>query len=162
MLSKAIQDAVNEQIKHEFASAYLYLSMSAYCESISLTGFAHWMRVQHQEEVAHAMKLFDFVNDRGGRVRLQAIEEPKGEFASPLAIFEEALEHEREVTSRIHRIYELAVRESDYATQVELQWFIAEQVEEEKMIGKIVEQLKLVGSQGTPLFMMDRQLAARE
>ncbi|MBI4531114.1 MAG: ferritin [Candidatus Latescibacteria bacterium] len=162
MLSTAIQDAVNEQINHEFASAYLYLSMSAYCESINLTGFAHWMRVQNHEEVAHAMKLFDFVNDRGGRVVLQAIEEPKGEFASPLAIFEEALEHEQEVTSKVHQIYALAINENDYATQIELQWFIAEQVEEEKMIGKIVAQLKLVGSQGTPLFMMDRQLAARE
>jgi ferritin len=161
MLNKTVQDAINEQIKHEFYSAYLYLSMSAYCETINLPGFAHWMRVQYQEELAHAMKFFDFVNDREGSVELQAIDQPPGEFQSPLDIFQQALEHERKISGLIHRLYEVAVKEKDYPTQALLQWFITEQVEEEKSASQIVEQLKMVGGGGAALLLLDRELGAR-
>jgi len=161
MLNNVIQDAINEQLKQEFYSAYLYLSMSAYCESINLPGFAHWMRLQHQEELAHAMKFFDFVNDREGSVELQAIDQPPSEFQSPLDIFQQALEHERKISGLIHRLYELAVKEKDYPTQTLLQWFIAEQVEEEKNASQIVEQLKMTGGNSTALLLLDRELAAR-
>lgn len=162
MLSKAIEEAINEQIKNELYSAYLYLSMSAYLEANNMPGFARWMRLQNQEEVSHAMKLFDYMNDRGSRVVLQAIDQPPAEFESALDIFQKALDHEQKVTAMINRIYELAVKENDYPTQVELQWFITEQVEEEKSAGDIVEQLKMVGEHGPSLIMLDQQLGARQ
>ncbi|MFQ5962645.1 MAG: ferritin, partial [Candidatus Methylomirabilales bacterium] len=162
MLSRKVQDAINEQIKHEFFSSYLYLSMSAHLESVHLSGFARWMRLQSQEEMSHAMKLFDFVQEREGRVVLQAIDQPPAKFKSPLDVFQQALEHERKVTAMIHKLYDLAGKENDYATQVMLQWFIQEQVEEEKAAGDIVEQLKMIGDEVTPLLMLDRQLGARE
>ena len=161
MLNKTVQDAINEQIKHEFYSAYLYLAMSAYCETINLPGFARWMRLQHQEELAHAMKFFDFVNDREGSVELQAIDQPPGEFQSPLDIFQQALEHERKISGLIYRLYELAVKEKDYPTQTLLQWFITEQVEEEKSASQVVEQLKMIGGDGGALLLLDRELGAR-
>ena len=161
MLNKVIQDAVNEQIRHEFYSSYLYLSMSAYCEASNLRGFSHWMRRQSQEEVAHAIKLFDFIVDRGGRVTLQSIDKPPVEFQSPFDVFQDALEHERHVTAMIHRLYELVIEEKDYATQVQLQWFIAEQVEEEKRASEVVEQMKMIKGENAPLLLLDRQLASR-
>src|SRR5437763_14857868 len=129
MLKQSVQDAINEQIKNELYSAYVYLSMSAYCESTNLPGFANWMRMQSREEVGHAMKLFDFILDRGGHVVLEAIEKPPIEFKSPIDLAERTLEHERRVTGMIERLYELAITENDYATQAQLQWFITEQVE---------------------------------
>ena len=161
MISSTIQTAINDQIKHEFFSSYLYLSMSAYFETLSLPGFARWMRVQSQEEHQHAMKFFDFLNDRGGSVELQALDQPAGEFQSPLDVFEQALTLERKVTALIHRLYELALKESDYATQTLLQWFITEQVEEEKNAGQIVEQLKMTGGEPSALLLLDRDLAGR-
>ncbi len=161
MLKKTVQDAINEQIKDELYSSYLYLSMSTYCETINLLGSARWMRLQSQEEYSHAMRLFDYIYDRGGRVVLQAIDQPPSEFKSPLAIFKQVLEHEQEVTGKIHRLYELSVEENDYATQVELQWFITEQVEEEKVTTQIIEQLKMIGDQDTALLMLDRHLGER-
>lgn len=162
MLSKTLQDALNEQIKNELYSAYVYLSMSAHFEAVNLRGFAHWMRLQSQEEVEHAMRIFDFVNDRGGRVVLEALDRPPSQFKSPLDIFQKALEHERKVTGMIHRLYELAVKEADYPAQVMLQWFISEQVEEEKSAAEIVEQLKLIGDQGAGLLILDRHLGERK
>jgi ferritin len=161
MLNKTVQGAINDQIKNEFYSSYLYLSMSAYFETQSLPGFASWMRAQSQEEHAHAMKFFDFVNDRDGTVELQALDQPPGEFQSPLDVFQQALEHERKVTALIYRLYELALKESDYATQTLLQWFITEQVEEEKSASQIVEQLKMTGGDSTALLLLDRELAGR-
>ena len=161
MISQALQDAFNEQIKNELYSAYLYLSMSAYFQRINLPGSAHWMRLQSQEEVSHAMKLFDHLNDRGGHVILQAIDQPPSEFKSPLEMFRQALEHEQKVTGMINKLYALAVKENDYPAQVELQWFVTEQVEEEKNATEIVEQLKMVGEHGPSLIMLDRQLGAR-
>ncbi len=161
MISKALQDALNEQIKNELYSAYLYLSMSAYFERINLPGAAHWMRLQSQEEVSHAMKFFDHLNERGGSVVLQAIDQPPSEFKSPLEMFQQALAHEQKVTGMINKLYALAVKENDYPAQVELQWFVTEQVEEEKNATEIVEQLKMVGEHGPSLLMIDRQLGAR-
>jgi len=161
VLNPKVEKAMNEQIRNELFSGYLYLSMSAYFETSNLPGFAHWMRLQAEEEQEHALKFFDFVHDRGGRVLLQAIEQPTVEFESPLAVFELTLEHERKVTGLIHELYALAVQEKDYASQVMLQWFIDEQVEEEKNAEQIVELLKMVGDQGQPLVMLDRQLGER-
>lgn len=161
MLSKGIQDAINAQIHHEFHSAYLYLSMSAFMESANFKGFAHWMRVQSREEVNHAMKLFDYVNDRNGRVTLRTLEQPPASFDSVLATFEQALEHEKKVTQMIHDLYELATREQDYATQVALQWFITEQVEEEASATEVVDRLKIAGNDGAALLILDRELGAR-
>ncbi len=161
MLSKEIQEAINAQIHHEFHSAYLYLSMSAYMESVNFKGFANWMRVQAQEEVAHAMRLFDYVNDRNGRVTLRALEQPPASFKSVLATFEQALEHEVKVTGMIHDLYALANKENDYPTQVALQWFITEQVEEEDSATEVVDRLKIAGEDGAALLMLDTELGAR-
>jgi ferritin len=161
MLNKKVQEAMNEQIKNELYSGYLYLSMSAYFEANNLPGFARWMRLQAEEEQEHALKFFDFVHDRGGRVVLQAIDQPPAEFESQLAVFELTLEHERKVTRLIHELYALALQENDYASQVMLQWFVDEQVEEEKNAEQIVETLKMVGDGGQALVMLDRQLGQR-
>lgn len=161
MLSKTVQDAMNEQVNNEFYSAYQYLAMAAYCESVNLPGFAQWMRTQSQEETEHAMKFYDFILDRNGRVVLQAIEGPVIEFGSPLEVFEQALEQEQKVTAMINDLYGLAVRESDYASQAFLQWFVTEQVEEEKNAGDIAETLKMVGDKSEMLFLLDRELGQR-
>ena len=161
MLGKVVEDAMNEQIKNELFSAYQYLSMAAYCESENLPGFAQWMRAQAREETAHAMKFYDFILERNGRVVLRGIDEPVVGFGSPLEVFEQALEHEKKVTTMIHDLYALAVRENDYASQTFLQWFVTEQVEEEKNAGDVVETLKMVGDKSEALFLLDRELGQR-
>ena len=161
VLSKAVQDAMNEQVKNELYSAYQYLSMAAYCEAANLPGFARWMRAQSREELQHAMKFYDFVLERNGRVTLQAVDAPLGEFGSPLEVFEKALEHEQKVTAMINGLYGLAAKESDYASQTFLQWFVTEQVEEEKNAGDVVETLKMVGDSKEALFLLDRELGLR-
>lgn len=162
MINKNVEAAINEQIKNEFHSAFVYLSMCAQCEAINLPGFASWLRLQYEEESAHALRLFDFLNDRGGRVELKAIEQPPIEFSSPLQLFENVLAHEQKVTKMIHDLYALSVKENDYPTQVEMQWFITEQVEEEKNAGDIVEQIKLAGDNNTGLLILDRELGNRQ
>lgn len=161
MLSKGVEEAINNQIHHEFHSAYIYLSMSAYMEAANFPGFANWMRQQAKEEVNHAMKLFDYVNDRNGRVILKTLEQPPTDFKSVLATFEQAFEHEKKVTQMIHNLYELATRENDYATQVALQWFITEQVEEEATAMSVVDRLKIAGNDGAGLLLLDRELGSR-
>jgi ferritin len=161
-LSKNMQGAFNEQIREELASAYIYLSMAAYCESINLRGFAHWMQEQSNEEMAHAMKFYGYVHDRGGRVVLEALEQPPAEFAGPVDVFEKTLAHEQYITGRIHKLYALAAEEKDYASLSLLQWFVDEQVEEESHAGEILDVLKMVGDKGQALFMIDRQLGSRE
>jgi ferritin len=161
-LSKKMQDALNAQIKEELYSSYIYLSMSAYCEANNLPGFAHWMRAQSQEELEHALKFYDFINDRGGRVVFQALDQPPIEFEGPTDVFEQTLEHEQFITGKIHDLYALAVEEKDYASQILLQWFVEEQVEEEKSATEILELLKMIGDKGQGLVMLDRQLARRE
>src|ERR687894_1531310 len=152
---------MNEQIKNEFYSAYQYLAMAAYCESANLPGFAQWMRTQSQEETEHAMKFYDFILDRNGRVVLQAIEGPVIEFGSPLEVFEQALEQEQQVTGQINELYGLTTSENDYATQAFLQWFLTEQVEEEKNVGDVLETLNMIGDEGEALFLFDRELGKR-
>jgi ferritin len=161
MLGKNLEAAINEQIKHEFYSAYLYLSMGAWAESNNLSGSARWLKMQAQEEQEHALKFFEYVHDRGGAVTLQAIAQPPAVFTSLLDLFEQVLAHEQKVTALINRLYEAAVKENDYPTQFMLQWFVNEQVEEEKNGTAIVEQLRLVGSQPQGLFMIDSRLGAR-
>jgi ferritin len=161
MMSGPIQDALNNQIKLEIQSAYAYLAMGAYAESINLPGFAAWFRAQWREELGHAEKLMGIMYDRGGRVTLQGIDKPAADYSSPLEVFKQVLAHEQKVTSMINKLYEAALKENDYATQIEIQWFIKEQVEEEKNAAGIIEQLKITGDSGTPLLMMDRHLGMR-
>jgi len=161
VLGKTVEDAMNEQIKNELFSAYQYLSMAAYCESENLPGFAQWMRSQAQEETVHAMKFYDFVLERNGRVVLRAIDGPLVEFGTPLEVFERALEHEKKVTAQINDLYGVAAKENDYASQTFLQWFVTEQVEEEKNAGDVVETLKMVGDKSEALFLLDRELGQR-
>ena len=161
VLGKAVEDAMNEQIRNEFFSAYQYLSMAAYCESENLPGFARWMRTQAWEETEHAMKFYNFILDRNGRVVLQGLEGPLVDFGSPLEVFEQALEHEQKVTTMINDLYALAVTENDYASQTFLQWFVTEQVEEEKNAGDVVDTLKMIGDKSEALFLLDRELGQR-
>jgi len=161
MLKKDVLEGLNTQIKNELASAYTYLSMSAWCETQNLPGMAKWLRIQWEEETSHAMKLFDYVNARGGQVVLQAIEKPASKFKTPIGVFEEVLEHEKAVTASITKLYEAALKEKDYPTQIELQWFIKEQVEEEKHAEEIIELFKRAGEGGPMLLMVDRQLGMR-
>jgi len=161
MLGTAVEEAMNEQIKNELFSAYQYLSMAAYCESENLSGFAQWMRAQSREETEHAMKFYDFILERNGRVVLHGIDGPVVEFGSPLEVFQQALEHERKVTGMINDLYGLAARENDYASQTFLQWFVTEQVEEEKNAGDVVETLKMIGDGSEALFLLDRELGQR-
>jgi len=161
-LSKKMQDALNEQIKEELASAYIYLGMAAYCESINLRGFAQWMRAQSNEEMEHAMKFYEYVHERGGRVVLEALEQPQVEYAGAVDVFEKTLAHEQYITSRIHKLYAMAIEENDYASLSVLQWFVDEQVEEESGVGDILDALKMIGDKGQALYMLDQKLGARE
>jgi ferritin len=161
MISKPLQDRLNEQINFELFSAYLYLSMSAHFEAQNLPGFANWMRVQYQEETGHAMKLYKYVFDRSGVVTLKAIAQPATKFKTPVEIFKQVLEHEQKVTSLINKLYELSVKEKDYAAQSFLQWFINEQVEEEKNASEIVESMKRIEAHETAVLQLDHQLGKR-
>jgi ferritin len=161
MLKKAMQDAMNEQINKELFSSYLYLSMASYFEDKNLLGFANWMRVQADEERAHAMKFYDFILERGGRALLKAIDAPKTDWNSNLEVAEEVAAHEAMVTESINDLYELALKEKDYPSQVLLQWFVTEQVEEENNAAQIVADLKLVEERGTAVLLLDKELAKR-
>ena len=161
MLSEKMQKALNGQLNAELYSAYLYLSMSAYFESLNLAGFANWMKVQAQEETVHAMKFYAHINERAGRVKLGAVEAPGLEWDSPLAVFEAAYEHEQKVTGLINGLVNIAKGETDHATEIFLQWFVTEQVEEEASADAVVQQLKLVGDAPGGLFMLDRELGQR-
>ena len=161
MISKKMQDALNGQTNAELYSAYLYLSMEAYFQSLNLAGFANWMRVQTQEELMHAMKMYDFVNERGGRVILKSIAQPPSEWESGLAVFEAVYKHEQKVTGLINDLVNLAVDEKDHATNSFLQWFVNEQVEEEDGAGKVLGQLKLVKDSPQAVFMMDKEMGQR-
>lgn len=161
MIGKAMQDAINEQINKELYSSYLYLSMAAYFEDKNLPGFSKWMHMQEGEEREHAMKLYEFLVDRGGRVALKAIAAPESDWKSALELFKQVASHEAAVTASIHSLYEVALKEKDYAAQVMLQWFISEQVEEEKNATEIVAQLELVEARGTAIMMLDHRLGKR-
>lgn len=158
-----MQDAINLQINAEIYSSYLYLSMSAFAVSVNLKGFAHWLKVQSGEETKHAMKLYDHLLDRGGKVELAPIKQPPVHFQNMLDIFGQTYEHEKKVTGLINKLYETALKENDYPAQVLLQWFINEQVEEEASANEILEKLQLLGEKATgSLLYIDKELKKRE
>jgi len=161
MIGKKIENAMNEQIKHEAFSAYLYYSMSAYFHSKSLDGMAQWMKAQAQEEFAHALRFFNHINDRGGRIDLQAIEKPQKEWESPVAAFKAALQHEEFITSKIKDLAKIADEENDRAAGIMLQWFVTEQVEEEDSVSTVIDMLDLIGDSGHGILMADRELGSR-
>lgn len=161
-MNEAIEQALNDQINEELSSYYIYLSMQAYFESESLDGFATWMELQAQEEVEHAMRIFRFLNERGGRVRLQAIEEPKQSWNSPLEAFEDAYEQEQYISKTINDLVDLAEEKDDKATLNMLDWFVEEQVEEEDSTGEVVDKLNMLGDSGAGLLALDRQLGERQ
>lgn len=152
--------AMNVQISDEFDSAFLYLSMSVYCEGhLNLPGFAHWLRKQYEEELSHAARLFDFLIDRRTTPNVRGVGSPKSDFGSLEDVFEAVLKNEEMVTKLIHKLYEMALKENDYALQVELQWFIMEQVEEEKSASDILDRVKMAADDG--LLLIDSELAKR-
>ena len=161
MLKERIEKALNDQVNAEIFSAYLYLSMSASFSEMNFSGFAQWMKVQAIEEMVHAMKIYDFIIERGGRVTLIQIDSPETVWESPLVAFEAAYKHEQYVTGRINDLVDIAIEEKDHASNIFLQWFVTEQVEEEASADEIVQKLKLVGNQGNAIFMLDRELGAR-
>ncbi len=161
MLSKRMEEALNEQINAEFASAYLYLSMGSWFEEKNLEGMANWMMIQFKEEQTHALKFFQYVVERGGRVNLKPIAGPKTSWNNVIEVFEETLEHEKLVTSLINKLVDIAIEERDHATNNMLQWFVGEQVEEEANADKIINQLKMIGDHPQGIFMLDRELASR-
>jgi len=161
MLKEKMEKALNDQINKELFSSYLYLSMSAYSQSMGLQGMANWMKIQAKEELTHANKFFDWVHERGGKVSLKAIEAVPTEFGSVIDTFEKVLEHEQFVTDSINNLVDISIEISDHASRSMLMWFVDEQVEEEANVVNILDQLKLVDGKGQGLFMIDKDLATR-
>ncbi|MCB2183502.1 MAG: ferritin [Desulfobulbaceae bacterium] len=161
MLNAKMEKALNEQVNWELYSSYFYLSMSSYFESISLPGCAAWMKAQAQEELFHAIKLYGFINERGGRAIMEAIGKPPSEWDSPLAVFEDVLAHEQKVTGLINDLVNLALDERDHASNIFLQWFVSEQVEEEASVGGVLDKFRLIGDDKGGLFAMDQELGQR-
>jgi len=161
MFSKQMESALNDQINAEMYSAYLYLAMSAYFQSTNLSGFANWMKIQAQEEMVHAMKFYDYINERGGRVALQDIEAPPKDWDSPLDVFDATLLHEQKVTSLINTLVDIAMEERDHATNIFLQWFVSEQVEEEDTANEMLQKIKLMGDAPGGMFMLDNEMGQR-
>jgi ferritin len=160
-MKKKMEKAFNKQVNAEFYSSYLYLAMESYFKSISLTGFATWMRGQVQEEMFHGMKIYDYVHERGGRVQFEAIEKPMTQWESPLSAFEHILEHEKKVTELINDLIDVALETRDHAAKAFLDWFILEQVEEEATVGEIVDRLRLIGTDSSGLFFLNSELSKR-
>ncbi|MBD3228382.1 MAG: ferritin [Candidatus Lokiarchaeota archaeon] len=161
MINEKLEDAINKQINRELYSAYLYLSMAAWFETKGYSGFANWMQVQFEEETFHAMKFFNYINERGGRVKLMDIEAPPKDWESPLDAFKYTYEHETKVTALINNLMKIATEENDYAAISFLNWYVDEQVEEEANASELVEKLKMTGKNGSAIFMLDKELAAR-
>ena len=162
MISKIMESALSKQVNRELYSAYLYLSMSSYFEAANMKGFAKWMRLQAKEERMHAMKIYDYVVIRGGKVTLQDIEAPKNKWASAGKVFEDTYAHEQKVTGMINGLVDLAIQEKDHATFEMLQWFVKEQVEEEEQSLDILNKIKIFGDDPRHLFYVDHQLGKRE
>lgn len=161
MLSQKVQDALNAQVNAEMYSSYLYLAMAIHCDAINLTGFGRWMRLQSKEEMEHAMKILEYITERRGRPALKQINTPPASWDTPVAVFEDTMKHEEEVTGMINRLVELAVSEKDHATYNFLQWFVSEQVEEEARADAILQKARLVAGSPNGLFMLDHQLGSR-
>ncbi len=160
MLKEKVQAALNEQVNAEFSAFYTYLSMAAHFQAENLPGFAAWMHNHAQEELVHAMKIYDFINERNGRVELKPLAGPKTHWATPVEAFEDALRHEQHVTHLINQLVDLAIAESDHATNSFLQWFVDEQVEEEAVVDAVLQDLRRVGDSNLAIFMLDRELGA--
>ncbi len=158
MLSDAMSDGLNKQINMEMQAYYTYLSMSAYFEDKALKGFASWMFHHSEEEMMHAMKIYDFIHSRRGRVKLSALTEPPYDWSTPVEAVQSALEHEQKVTKSIHQLVKLAREEGDYATDSFLQWFVDEQVEEEEVVDDLLQKLMLIGDFSPGLYLLDREL----
>ncbi len=161
MIKNTVQEALNAQLAREMYSSNLYLSMTGYFQSINLKGFAHWMRLQAQEEMGHAIKFFDYLLDRGGQVKISKIDEPPSHWDNPLAAMEAALKHEQFISENINELANLAIKEGDHGTHIFLQWFITEQIEEESNVHEIVEKLKLIGDWQGGLLLIDNELGKR-
>lgn len=161
MLNDKMEKALNAQVNWELYSSYFYLSMSSYFDSISLAGCAAWMTAQAQEELYHGMKIYDYINERGGRAVLAAINQPPSDWDSPLHVFEEVLDHEKKVTGLINDLVDLALEERDHASNIFLQWFVSEQVEEEAGVGSVLEKFRMIGDDKSGLFIIDRELSTR-
>lgn len=161
MLKESVEAALNAQINKELASAYLYMSMAAHFQAVNLPGFAHWMELQTQEELTHTRRLYDYVIQKGGVIKLSALDAPQQAWDSPMAVMTEAYEHECMISERINAVVSEAMKVNDHATVAALQWFVTEQVEEEAAAYEIVQKLKLVDDNSTGLFMMDTELARR-
>jgi len=161
-IKEKMQDAISKQINRELYSGYLYLSMSTYFEEKNLRGFAKWMRIQAKEEQKHAMKMYEFMYERAGHVKLAAIEAPPHHWKSPLDVFKESYKHEQKVTEMIHNLITMAMAEKDYATMNFLQWYVEEQVEEEASPLAILQKLELIGDSANGLLMLDAEVAKRE
>ncbi len=161
MLSKSMEKAINEQFNKEVFSAYLYLAMSAYADENGLKGTAHWFMVQYHEEMVHAMKFYEYLQDQGNTVAFDAIEKPAGTYSSALSLFEAVLVHERFITNSINHLMELAIAEKDHATKSFLEWYVTEQVEEEKNANDIIQILKMIGDNTAALYLYDKELSAR-
>ena len=160
-MKPTIEQAINNQIKEELYSGYLYWAMSAHCEHLNLPGFATWFFVQAQEEFDHTRGFYNFMHERGGKVILQALEQPPHEFEGPLQMFEAALSHEQHITGKINELYELARQEKDYAFESFLKWYIDEQVEEEDTAQAIVDKIKMVGTSAPNLYLLDKEMSSR-
>ena len=161
MINDTLCSALNKQINAELYSSYLYLSMSAWFERKSLSGFANWMRVQAEEENFHAMKMFDYVHERGGRVVLEAIEKPESDWESPLSVIEAVLKHEELVTSLINDLVDVSMDVRDHAGTYFLQWYVEEQVEEESNVGTLLERMKMIADDSAGMFALDMEMAKR-
>ncbi|HNU54141.1 MAG TPA: ferritin [Candidatus Syntrophosphaera sp.] len=161
MISKTLEKAINEQINKELFSEYLYISMQAWFANENLDGMASWMKAQSEEEHFHAMKFFDYLIERGGKVELMAIEKPEVDFGNPLKAFKAALEHEQFVTKSINNLMDIAISENDHASRGFLQWYVDEQVEEEASVDRIVSQLEMIGDNMHGILMLDRELSSR-
>lgn len=161
MINKKVEEAINNQINAEMFSSYLYKAMSAYFADLNLTGMAAWMDVQAQEEMTHALKFYDYIIERGGRVKLMAIEEPAFEWGSPIEAFKAAYEHEQYITGRINDLTDLAIQEKDHATMIMLQWFVTEQVEEEASVSEIVGKMEMIADSKHGIYMLDKELGGR-
>ena len=161
MLSTKVENALNGQVNHEFNNAYIYLAIAAWFAERNLPGFAHWMRIQHSEEMDHAQKLFAFILDRGGKISLDRIERPASAFSTPKDVFVSALKLEQATTESVNRLYALAAEENDFATQSHLKWYVDEQVEEEKNVSGILAMLEMAGDSKGTLLMLDHQLGKR-
>ena len=162
MISPKMEEELNKQVQAEIYSAYLYLSMSSYCSSKNLDGFAHWLFIQSEEEMVHAMKIYNYINEQGGVVKLLPIQQPPVEFKSVKDVAEQQYAHEQKVTALINKLVNLANDEKDYATNIFLQWFITEQIEEEKSASDIINKLEIAGEKGQALYMLDKEMGARQ